>query len=354
MTIEKVLMSGDEAIARGAYEAGVYFGAGYPGTPSTEILESFAGYDGVYAEWSVNEKVALEAATGASLGGVRALAAMKHVGLNVALDAFMTLAYTGINGGLVVVTADDPGMHSSQNEQDNRYLGKFAYAPVIEPSDSMEARDMVREAYNISEQFDLPVLFRITTRTAHSKSIVSVDTGFQYRKVKKAASVPWDKYVMMPLNAKKRRVVLDEKFARLKKFSEGTGLNAEEMAETDTGIITSGIAYQYVKEVFPQKSVLKLGLLNPLPEEKIKAFASKVKRLLVVEELEPYIEEFVKQLGVKAEGKSLFPLIDELSPDIIRDAWGELRTRNSELGTRNSGSFPSAFPVRRLRAQGGF
>ena len=160
MTIEKVLMSGDEAIARGAYEAGVYFGAGYPGTPSTEILESFAGYDGVYAEWSVNEKVALEAATGASLGGVRALAAMKHVGLNVALDPFMTLAYTGINGGLVVVTADDPGMHSSQNEQDNRYLGKFAYVPVIEPSDSAEARDMVREAYSISEQFDLPGTFQ--------------------------------------------------------------------------------------------------------------------------------------------------------------------------------------------------
>jgi indolepyruvate ferredoxin oxidoreductase alpha subunit len=320
MEFKKMLLSGDEAIARGAWEAGVYFGSGYPGTPATEILEAFAKYPGIYAEWSINEKVALEAATGASLGGARSLVAMKHVGLNVALDAFMTLAYTGINGGLVVVSADDPGMHSSQNEQDNRYLGKFAYVPVIEPSDSREARDFMKSAYEISEQFDLPVLFRITTRTAHSKSVVEIDNSVGYVKIKKPASVPWEKYVMMPLNAKRRRIALIERFEKLKKYAEETGLNTEEIQDMDLGIVTSGIAYQYVKEAFPGASVFKLGLLNPMPAERLKKFAAKVKKLYVVEELEPYIEEFLMQLGIKAEGKSVIPLIDELSPDIVRDS----------------------------------
>lgn len=316
-------MSGDEAIARGAYEAGIYAGFGYPGTPSTEILENFAQYKGIYAEWSINEKVALEAATGASLGGVRTMVTMKHVGLNVALDAYMTLAYTGINGGLVVVCADDPGMHSSQNEQDNRYIGKFSYTPVIEPSDSREAKDFIKDAVEISEKFDLPVLYRITTRIAHSKSVVEIDTDFKAEFPKKKLDVPWEKYVMMPLNAKKKRVQLVDKYQKMKAFVETTKLNTEELLSDDMGFITSGDVYQYVKEVFPGKSILKLGMLNPLPIQKIKAFASKVKKLYVVEELEPYIEDILKAEGIKLEGKSIFPLIDELTPDIIRDSFNK-------------------------------
>jgi indolepyruvate ferredoxin oxidoreductase alpha subunit len=339
-------MSGNEAIARGAYEAGIYAGFGYPGTPSTEILENFVLYSGIYAEWSVNEKVALEAATGASLGGVRAMCTMKHVGLNVALDAYMTLAYTGINGGLVVVSADDPGMHSSQNEQDNRYIGKFSYTPVIEPSDSREAKDFMKAAVEISEKFDLPVMFRITTRIAHSKSVVEIDPGFKPGFPKKKMDVPWEKYVMMPLNAKKKRVLLVDKYRELKKFAETTELNTEEELSGDIGFITSGAAYQYVKEVFPDKSVLKLGLLNPIPIQKIKSFAAKVKELYVVEELEPYIEDILKAEGIKLEGKSVFPLIDELTPDIIRDSFDKFKgaqIRNPQSASRNQ-SVPSRPP----------
>ena len=321
MAIEKRLLSGDEAAALGAYEAGASMGFGYPGTPSTEILEAFATFKGVYAEWSINEKVALEAATGASLGGARTLVTMKHVGLNVALDAFVTLAYTGINAGLVLAVADDPGMHSSQNEQDNRYIGKFSYAPVIEPSSPAEARDFIKSAYELSERFDLPVLFRITTRVAHSRGSVAFDPSIPPAGGIKQMDVPWDKYVMMPLNAKKRRIVLVDKFNKLKDFAETTGLNSVEMADTDIGIITSGVAYEYVREVFPGKSILKLGLLNPLPAEKIREFAAGVQKLYIVEELEPYIEEFVRAMGIACTGKEIVPLIDELSPDILRDAF---------------------------------
>jgi indolepyruvate ferredoxin oxidoreductase, alpha subunit len=317
----KKLLSGDEAIARGAWEAGVATGFGYPGTPSTEILENFALYPEVYAEWSINEKVALEAATGASLGGARALCTMKHVGLNVALDAFVTLAYTGINSGLVVVSADDPGMHSSQNEQDNRYLGRFSYTPVIEPSDSQEAKDFIKPAFEISEQFDIPVLFRITTRIAHSKSVVEIDEKIKFKAIKKEMSVPWDKYVMMPLNAKKRRVSLIERFERLKKMAEASPLNTVEEGEGDTAFITSGISYHYVKEVFTGKPVFKLGLLNPLPIERLRKFASKYKKIYVVEEVEPYIEEYLKNNGIECEGKSTVPLIDELSPDRLKQSF---------------------------------
>jgi len=248
---------------------------------------------------------------------------MKHVGLNVAMDAFVTLAYTGVNGALVVISADDPGMHSSQNEQDNRYLGKFAYTPVIEPSSSQEAKDFLKDAVEISEQFDLPVLFRITTRIAHSKSVVNVDPDIKPVFPKKKADVPWDKYVMIPLNAKKRRVVLVDKYKKLKDFTEISKLNTVEMAGTDIGFITSGAAYQYVKEVFPEKSVFKIGLLNPLPVNRIREFCSKVKKVYVVEELEPYIEDYLKAEGIHVEGKSIFPLIDELNPDIIRNAFNK-------------------------------
>ncbi len=329
--MRKVLLSGDEAVARGAWEAGVSFGSGYPGTPSTEILEAFSRYEGPYSEWSINEKVALEAATGASLGGARALVTMKHVGLNVAFDAFVTLAYTGINAGLVVVSADDPGMHSSQNEQDNRYLGKFSYVPVIEPSDSQETVEFIKKAFEISERFDLPVLFRITTRLAHGKSPVNIDESLKFSPVKKAPSVPWEKYTMMPLNAKKRRVVLVNKQPELKKFSEETDLNREEPGERDMVFITSGVAYNYVKEVFPGKAVFKIGMLNPLPVERIRKFCENAGAVYVVEELEPYIEDILKAEGIKVEGKSKVPLIGELSPDILREAFYDKKEPCNEI-----------------------
>jgi indolepyruvate ferredoxin oxidoreductase alpha subunit len=318
---ERLLMSGNEAIARGAYEAGVSCGMGYPGTPSTEILENFVKYPGVYAEWSTNEKVALEAATGVSLAGARALVTMKHVGLNVALDAFMTLAYTGINAGLVVVSADDPDMHSSQNEQDNRVLGRFAGVPVIEPSSSQEAKDFMIQAFDISEEFGLPVLFRITTRTAHSKSVVEAESGCMPARIKKPLDIPWEKYVMMPMNARKRRQELLKKQELLAGFAEKTGLNTVEPGSKDMGIITSGIAYQYVKEIFPKKSIFKLGLLNPLAIGRIKKFAAKVKKLYVVEELEPFIEEQLKAAGIKVIGKDIIPVYGELNPDIVSEAF---------------------------------
>jgi len=318
--LKKELLSGNEAIARGAYEAGAFLGFGYPGTPSTEILENFANFEGVYAEWSVNEKVALEAATGASLGGARAFATMKHVGLNVALDAYMTLAYTGINGGLVVFNADDPGMHSSQDEQDNRYIGKFSFTPVIEPSDSQEAKDFIKDAFDISEKFDLPVLFRTTTRIAHGRSVVLIDENLRPVMKKKPLSVPWDKYTMMPLNAKRKRHELLLRFEELKKFSEETALNREENGNFDIAFITSGVVYTYIKEVFPKAAVLKLGLSNPLPMDKIKKFAAKAKRLIVAEELEPFMEDQLKAEGIKCEGRNLFPREGEFSPDIIRQA----------------------------------
>jgi len=314
------LISGDEAVARGAWEAGAYFASGYPGTPSTEILEAFSSMPGIYAEWSINEKVALEAATGASLAGVRSLVTMKHVGLNVALDAYVTLAYTGINGGLVLACADDPGQHSSQNEQDSRALGKFAMTPVLEPSDSREARDFTKMAFDISEEYDIPVMLRLTTRTAHSKSVVEIDSEMVYKKAKKQASVPWDKYVMMPLNAKKRRAVIVAKQETLKKLAETVKINVEEGGSGEFGFVTAGAAYGYVKEAFPESPVFKLGMLYPLPAQRLKNFAKKVKRLYVVEEVEPYVEEFLRINGIDCIGKDLFPVIDELTPDIVRNA----------------------------------
>ncbi|MCE5301273.1 MAG: thiamine pyrophosphate-dependent enzyme [Spirochaetia bacterium] len=342
--VEKKLLSGDEAIALGAYEAGVACGFGYPGTPSTEILEAFATFKDVYAEWSINEKVALENATGVSLAGSRSIVTMKHVGLNVALDAFMTLAYTGINGGLVVASADDPGMHSSQNEQDNRYLGKFANVPVIEPSDSSEARTFTKQAFEISERFDLPVLLRITTRTAHSGSIVEFDLSNKPVKPKKKMDIPWDKYVMMPLNAKKRRVVLVKKQEELRAFAEITELNHEDAGETDIGFITSGVSYQYVREAFPGKAVFKLGLLNPLPLKRIDSFVSRVKKVYVVEEVEPYIEDYLNAAGIKVEGKSKIPLIDELNPDIVRSGILGTKQSNTLEAVKTPGRPPQLCP----------
>ncbi len=309
----KRLLSGNEAVARGAYEAGVKLAAGYPGTPSTEILETIAEeYRSIYSQWSPNEKVAFEVGIGASLGGGRALVTMKHVGLNVAADPFMTFAYTGVNAGFVVVSADDPEMHSSQNEQDNRYFAKFAQIPFLEPSDSQESKDFILKAFEISEQFDTPVMLRMTTRISHSKGIVE-----EYEPVKLPESGfkrDMQKYVMIPANAKKRHVVVTERREKLRQFSEETELNFVENNGSDIGIITGGIAYQYAKDNLPEADYFKIGFGFPLPIERIRKFVSSHRINLVIEELEPYYEESINAAGIRIEGKKYFSRLGELSP----------------------------------------
>jgi indolepyruvate ferredoxin oxidoreductase alpha subunit len=310
-----VLLSGNQAIARGAYESGVRVAAGYPGTPSTEVLENIINYQGVYAEWSPNEKVALEVAIGASLGGARALATMKHVGVNVAADPLLTVAYTGVGGGLVLLSADDPGMHSSQNEQDNRHYARFAKIPMLEPSDSQEAKDFTIRAFEISETFDTPVLLRTTTRVNHGKSVVqlSLPKTPQPRKFERNLQ----KNVMIPAYGMKRHVVVEERTARLKEFAETTDLNSVEWGDRAVGVITSGISYEYVKEALPDASILKLGITWPLPEGLIQNFAKKVEKLYVVEELDPFLEDQIKAMGIDVTGKERFPIIGELNPKIV-------------------------------------
>jgi indolepyruvate ferredoxin oxidoreductase alpha subunit len=324
------LLAGNEAIARGAYEAGVRVATAYPGTPSTEILESIAHYKEIYSQWSVNEKVALEVASGASFGGARTLVAMKHVGLNVAADPFMTLAYTGINAGLVVVSADDPGMYSSQNEQDNRYYSKFSKVPMLEPSDSQEAKDFIIRAFDISEKFDIPVMLRTTTRISHSRSVVSMGERVEHkdRKYEKDSR----KYVMIPAFGRVRHKALLERWGRLVKFSEKCSLNrlyspkAGKNGSLSIGIVTSGVSFQYAREIFDHIPILKLGITNPLPYKVISDFARGKKLIIVIEELEPFIEEQVRQmnLGVKIAGKDYFPQYGELSPEILEDFYRQL------------------------------
>lgn len=315
----KQLLTGNEAIARGLYEAGVSFASAYPGTPSTEILENLAAYDCISSEWAPNEKVAMEAAIGASIGGVRSFAAMKMVGLNVATDPLFTYAYLHVNGGFVFVSADDPGMHSSQNEQDNRNYAKFAKIAMFEPSDSQEARDMVAEAYRISEAYATPVMLRMTTRVCHSKSLVETGERVEFQ------AVPYikqrDKMDPIPAISKVRRYVVEEREQQLKEYSEQTPLNFEEMHDTSIGIITAGVSYTYCKEVFGDKaSYLKLGFTYPLPINKIRAFAEKVDTLYVVEELDPFMEEQIQRAGIACHGKDVIPNIDELNPNIIANA----------------------------------
>lgn len=320
--MKKQILSGNEAVALGAFQAGVKVASAYPGTPSTEILQNFATYDGVYAEWAPNEKVALEVAVGSAMTGVRTLFTTKHVGLNVAADPLLTLAYTGIPGGLLIVCADDPGMHSSQNEQDNRYYARFAKIPMLEPSDSQESRDMVEAALLLSETYDTPAMLRMTTRISHSKGIVFTDPN-------KKGEVPTPqgfkrdlkKFVMVPAFAKLRHPLVLERERKLKEFAENTDLNRIEWNDTAVGIITSGISYQYVKEIMPDASVLKLGLTFPLPEKKIRDFASKVGRLFIVEELEPYIEDELRIMGLAVEGKKFFPQLDEFTPEIVEQGF---------------------------------
>ncbi|MEG0773174.1 indolepyruvate ferredoxin oxidoreductase subunit alpha [Clostridium sp.] len=317
--MKKVLMTGNEAIARGAYEASCHVASAYPGTPSTEILENFATYEGVYAEWAPNEKVGFEVASGASIGGARAMTTMKHVGLNVAADPLFTMAYEGVNGGFVVVNADDPGMHSSQNEQDNRLYAPHAKVAMVEPSDSQECLDYMREAFEISEKYDTVVLYRVTTRISHSKT--AVELGERKEVKVKPYEKNIKKYVMTPNHAKAKHYEVEDRLEALRKYSNSTSLNRIEMGDTKIGIVTNGVSYQYCKEVFGNNaSYLKIGFSYPLPDEMIKEFASKVEKVYVVEENDPYMEKEVKALGIKCIGKEIIPICEELNPDIIRKA----------------------------------
>ena len=315
----KHLLSGNEAIARGAYEAGVKVCSAYPGTPSTEIFESLPQYkDALYCEWAPNEKVATEVAYGAAIGGVRSLCAMKHVGLNVAADPLFTAAYNGINRGFVIVTADDPSMHSSQNEQDNRYYARAAKVALVEPSDSQECIDFMKEAYRISEQFDMPVLFRTTTRISHSKSLVTF--GEREEAEPYAYERNAKKYVCAPANAYRNHPKVEKNLAALEEYSNRSPLNRMELNGTKTGVITASIAYQYAKDVFPEDtSFLKLGLTNPLPMELIREFASRVEKLYVIEELEGFMEEQIKAAGIDCIGKALVSNMYELNPQRLRE-----------------------------------
>ncbi len=309
-------LSGDEALAQGAYEAGLSFAAAYPGTPSTEILEYLAQFPEVNAQWSVNEKVAYEVAFGACIAGARSLYASKHVGLNVAMDPLMTSAYIGVNGGFVVVTADDPGLHSSQNEQDNRILAKFAKIPLLEPSSPSEAKAFVPYAFTLSETFDIPVLIRLTTRIAHTKENVEIGERIAIEQ-RPFISNP-AKYVMVPGNAFRRHIDLEDRLVRLQQAAEDTPLNFIEMNDPSFGIITSGVSYLYAKEIFPQASFLKLGFSFPFPEKMIRQFASQVKDILVIEELEPMLEEELQRLGIKHRAKHPSFRIGELRPEDMR------------------------------------
>lgn len=324
------LMSGNEAIARGAYEAGVTVGTAYPGTPSTEILEQLSRYPGVRADWAPNEKVALEVGIGASLAGARVLVAMKHVGVNVAADPLLTLSYTGVGGGLVLVSTDDPGMHSSQNEQDNRHYARLAKIPLLEPADSEEARVFTIAGLALSERFDTPVLLRTTTRISHSRSLVQEGE----RQVRQRSSFKKDpaKYVMLPGFARQRRPLVDQRLEALRREAENSPLNRIEKGSSRRGIICSGMAYQYVKEALPEDAVLKLGFSYPLPEKLIRDFAATVEEIIVVEELDPFLEEQIRALlpGVPVRGKELLPAAGELDLRIIREQVGSLEGLKTE------------------------
>ena len=312
----KKLLLGDFAVARGAWEAGVSVAAAYPGTPSTEITEELARYDDVYSEWSPNEKVALEVGIGASIRGVRAIVSMKHVGLNVACDPLFTASYTGVNGGLVIAVADDPSVFSSQNEQDTRLTAVSAQVPVLEPSDSMEAKEFAKLAFELSERYDTPIILRLTTRVAHSQSLVELG-----ERVVPAAK-PYErniaKYVMMPANARVKHTVVEERMQKMSQDANALPVNRIEEGSKDLGIICSGGVYEYVKEALPEASVLKLGMVYPLPFDLIKKFAGSVKRCIVAEELAPHIETLVKAQGIAVEGKNIFPRCGEFSANLIR------------------------------------
>jgi indolepyruvate ferredoxin oxidoreductase alpha subunit len=313
----KKLLTANEAVARGAYESGISYAAAYPGTPSTEIMENIATYKGdIIAEWAPNEKVALESVIGASIAGARTLASMKHVGVNVAADPLFTFSYTGVNGGMVLISADDPGLHSSQNEQDNRHYAKSSKIPMLEPSNSQESKDMVKVAMELSEKYDTPVMMRMTTRVCHSKSLVEI--GERTEVPKKPYVRNLQKYDVVPAVSKVLHEKVEERLNKLEKFSNKTPLNFVEWNDKKVGIISAGVAYQYAREVFgTNASYLKLGFTYPLPMEKIREFAKQVDTLYVIEELDPFMEEQIKAAGINCIGKGKIPITGELNPDII-------------------------------------
>ena len=358
----KRLLSGNEAVARAAWEAGVRVGSAYPGTPSTEIMETFAQYPDVYAEWAPNEKVALDVAIGAAYAGRRALSTMKHVGVNVAADALFAAAMTGVEAGLVLVSADDPSMHSSQNEQDNRQFARFTRIPCLDPSDSQDAHDFTLAAFEISEQFDTPVLLRLTTRVCHTSSPVEV--GVSRAVLPEPGKYPRNqaKYCMVPANARRRRPAIEARIRELAEYGETFAHNRIEWRSKDLGIITGGIAYQYAREVFPEASVLKLGLVYPLPRGLITNFASQVAKLIVLEELDPFIEDQVRQLGLTLyrpddvlppgssypDTKSIFSLMGELDLSSVRTSAahaGLLSPLQLKIEPQETGSLPARPPV---------
>lgn len=336
--MEKKIMLGNEAIARGAWEAGVKVSSAYPGTPSTEISESLVKYDGVYAEWAPNEKVATEVAIGACISGVRSMCCMKHVGVNVASDPLYTMSYGGVNGGMVLVAADDPGLYSSQNEQDTRAVARAAHVPVVEPSDSQEAKDFMKYAFELSEKYDTPVILRTTTRLSHSQGLVTLEDRV----------VPEDKpyernpakFVMMPGNAKGRHIYVEKRELAMAADGADMPINRVEMGDTKIGVITCGIEYQYVKEVLPNASVLKLGLVNPLPKQMILDFAAKVDELYIVEELDPIIEEQVRSWGIICHGKEIFTVQGEYSANMLRKA-----ILHEELDLKTPAQVPARPPI---------
>ncbi len=334
------LMLGNAAVARGLYEAGCSVVSSYPGTPSTEITEECAKYDEIYCEWAPNEKVAVEVAFGASVGGKRSFAAMKHVGLNVAADPLFTLSYTGVTGGLVIAVADDAAMHSSQNEQDSRNYAKSSKIPMLEPSDSAEALAFTKLAFELSEQFDTPVLLKMCTRVSHSQSVV--ETAERVVPEVKPYVKNIQKYVMLPANARGRHPIVEQRTLDLTDFAEKAEINRVEMGGTEIGIITASTSYQYVKEVFGDEvSVLKLGMAWPMPVQKIKDFAASVDRLIVVEELDPFIEEHVRKLGLEVEGKSIFSLLGEFSQNMVAEKMG----KKVECGKCLEDAIPGRPPV---------
>jgi indolepyruvate ferredoxin oxidoreductase alpha subunit len=341
------ILSGNEAIARGAWEAGVKLAAAYPGTPSTEILESLAGYEDVYCEWSPNEKVAMEVGIGAAIGGGRALVCMKHVGLNVAADPFFSSSYVGVEAGMVVVSADDPGMHSSQDEQDNRNYAKFTRVPLLEPSDSAEAREFTVRAFELSEQFDTPVLLRMTTRTSHSNGLVRLGERMEPKPVTEFKR-DWTKYIMMPANARVRHRAVEQRLLDLKEYAETCPFNRLEMGDPRVGIITSGAIYGYAREALPSASFLKIGMPFPLPKKLIADFRSKVEKLYVVEESDPFMEEAIRLMGIKIDGgKELNTLLGELDARIVAQSLAKAGVSgvNQDL-LRELGAEPADLPDR--------
>lgn len=340
------ILSGNEAIARGAYEAGVKVASAYPGTPSTEILENIIQYKEIDSSWAPNEKVALEVGIGASFAGARALVAMKHVGVNVAADPLFTLSYTGVKGGLVLVTADDPEMHSSQNEQDNRNYAKFAKVPMLEPADSQECKDFTRLGLELSEEYDTPVFLRTTTRISHSKSVVQLAepvTDLPVPALVKNAA----KQVMLPTNARVRHPLVEDRMRRLAEAANSMAINRLELRDTKVGIITSGVCYHYVREVFPTVSTLKLGLVHPLPMDLIRQFAAAVDRLYVVEELDPFFEEQINAQGIAVVGKEIISLCGELTPERILTAFaGQGIVPEAGAGSLEQAATPVTLPGR--------